>query len=105
MTLNHTPRDPMTDHMLYLQKQHEPDVVQERNVTNALPDKQIEADFKKLYLRKITSELSDDLDAVRDAPDFSDKSLGVLIEALQQGSNVFSPEEQRLVMEAAATPQ
>lgn len=56
-------------------------------------DAAAEEAFKKFYLRKITEELAEDLDQARSAPDFSERSLPILIEALQQGVGTFSRDE------------
>jgi ribosome assembly protein 3 len=50
-------------------------------------------DFSAIYLRKITTELADDLDTVREAQDFKANSVPMLIHALKQGENMFSVEE------------
>jgi ribosome assembly protein 3 len=58
-------------------------------------------DFNAIYLRKITSELADDLDKVREAQDFKANSVPMLIHALKQGERLFSVEEKRRVVGAA----
>jgi ribosome assembly protein 3 len=58
-------------------------------------------DFSAIYLRKITSELADDLDKVREAQDFKTNSVPMLIHALKQGERLFSVEEKRRVVGAA----
>jgi len=55
-------------------------------------------DFASFYLRTITKELSDDLDKIRSANDFSEKSVPILIHALQQGHQIFSNEERETIM-------
>lgn len=55
-------------------------------------------DFASYYLRKITQELADDLDKIRSANDFSEKSLPILIHALQQGQSIFPEEEKAIIM-------
>ena len=57
-------------------------------------------DFNAIYLRKITTELADDLDKVREAQDFKTSSLPMLIHALRQGESLFSVEEKRRVVGA-----
>lgn len=52
-------------------------------------------DFNAAYLRKITTELADDLDKVREAQDFKASSVAMLVHALKQGGEVFSVEERR----------
>ncbi|KAI9833849.1 MAG: hypothetical protein M1826_006372 [Phylliscum demangeonii] len=61
---------------------------------------QIQERFEKYYLRKITSEYADELDALRSADDFVDPSLSVLMDALKQGVETFSMAEKRLIVEA-----
>jgi ribosome assembly protein 3 len=55
-------------------------------------------DFASFYLRSLTKELGEDLEKIRNAPDFKDESLPVLIHALQQGQALFSEEEKNRVM-------
>ncbi|KAF2258541.1 hypothetical protein CC78DRAFT_621734 [Lojkania enalia] len=55
-------------------------------------------DFSDIYLRKITAELADDLDQVRNANDFTNRSLPMLVHALKQGESIYSPEEKKRVM-------
>ncbi|KAF1950222.1 hypothetical protein CC80DRAFT_482921 [Byssothecium circinans] len=57
--------------------------------------------FASIYLRKLTAELGDDLDKVREAKDFKSSSLPMLIHALRQGGSVFSGEEKRRVVSVA----
>lgn len=62
------------------------------------PTKTTEADFAAFYLQKLTQELSEDLDKVRNADDFKADSVPFLVHALQQGAGQFSGEQQeRLV--------
>jgi ribosome assembly protein 3 len=46
----------------------------------------------------ITSEFGDDLNNLRMAKDFNDKSLAMLVHSLKQGVNIFDPEEKRIVL-------
>lgn len=57
-------------------------------------------DFGTIYLRKITTELADDLDKVREAQDFKASSVPMLIHALKQGESLFSAEEKKSVLTA-----
>ncbi|TIA45764.1 hypothetical protein D6C79_05479 [Aureobasidium pullulans] len=45
--------------------------------------------FTSFYLRQMTTEFAEDLDKIRSAGDFNDKSLGLLISALKQGRECF----------------
>ncbi|KAH7346964.1 ribosome-assembly protein 3-domain-containing protein [Pyrenochaeta sp. MPI-SDFR-AT-0127] len=57
-----------------------------------------EEEFSAVYLRKITTELADDLDKVREAQDFKASSVPMLIHALKQGESLFTGEEKRRVV-------
>lgn len=57
-----------------------------------------EEEFDAIYIRKITTELADDLDKVREAQDFKANSIPMLIHALKQGESLFSTEEKRRVI-------
>lgn len=54
--------------------------------------------FQAYYLRSLTTSFSDDLDALRSAPDFSTNSLPVLVNALVQGADLYSAEDQVRIM-------
>ncbi|KAF1970363.1 hypothetical protein BU23DRAFT_538056 [Bimuria novae-zelandiae CBS 107.79] len=58
-------------------------------------------EFPSIYLRKVTVELADDLDKVRNAADFKVSSLPMLVHALRQGASVYSGEERRRFVGAA----
>lgn len=58
-------------------------------------------EFDAIYIRKITTELADDLDKVREAQDFKANSIPMLIHALKQGESLFSSEEKRRVVATA----
>ena len=55
-------------------------------------------DFESYYIKRVTAEFADDIDKLRNAPDFSEKSVPVLIEALKQSSKGFNEEEKEKVM-------
>ena len=57
-------------------------------------------EFSSIYLKRVTVELADDLDKVRDAQDFKSSSLPMLVHALRQGASIYSPEEKRRVLHA-----
>lgn len=56
--------------------------------------------FESYYLRRVTAEFADDIDKVRNASDFTEKSVPVLIQALKQGAYNFSEEDKRTIMGA-----
>lgn len=60
-------------------------------------------DFAAVYLRKVAAELADDLDKVREAPDFKASSVPMLIHALKQGESLYSMDEKRRVVGAASS--
>lgn len=64
----------------------------------AKPQSKVDEDFDAVYIRKITTELADDLDKVRSAQDFKANSIPMLIHALKQGESLFSAEEKRRVV-------
>ncbi|KAM0794480.1 ribosome-assembly protein 3-domain-containing protein, partial [Usnea florida] len=55
-------------------------------------------DFESYYLKQITAEFADDIDKLRNAPDFSAQSVPILVQALKQGSKGFTDEEKDKVM-------
>lgn len=64
----------------------------------AKPQSKVDEDFDSIYIRKITTELADDLDKVRSAQDFKANSIPMLIHALKQGESLYSGEEKRRVV-------
>jgi ribosome assembly protein 3 len=56
------------------------------------------SDFESFYLQQVTTEFADDLDKIRNASDFGEKSLSVLVAALKQGTSTYTEEERRKVM-------
>ena len=61
---------------------------------------EISAAFTKFYMQRATTEFSEDLDKMRAADDFNSDALPILINALQQGTSLFSVEEQRRIVTA-----
>ncbi|MCJ1452795.1 hypothetical protein MMC28_003139 [Mycoblastus sanguinarius] len=55
-------------------------------------------DFSSYYLKRLTVEFADDIDKIRNASDFKEGSVPVLIQALKQGAQGFSEEERARVM-------
>lgn len=68
-------------------------------------DQQVQEEFTSYYLQRVTKEFAEDLDKVRNADDFKNDALPLLISALQQGAALFSPEEQRRIITAEAPPE
>ncbi|KOS23450.1 Ribosome assembly protein 3 [Escovopsis weberi] len=65
------------------------------------PNKTTQAEFTAFYLQKLTQELSEDLEKVRNADDFKTDSVPFLVHALQQGARQFSDEQQERLVKAA----
>lgn len=79
-----------------------PTPMEDTVVQPSLQPKQFsEADFTSWYLRQVTKELDEDLDKIRAASDFKDSSLPILINALQQGTSLFSKEEKQRILLAS----
>lgn len=69
--------------------------------TASKASQQAQDDFGALYLRKIAAEFADDLDKVREAPDFKASSVPMLIHALKQGESLYSVDERKRIVGAA----
>ena len=65
-----------------------------------MSDADVTAAFTKFYMQHATTEFSEDLDRLRGADDFKDDALPLLIYALQQGTSLFSMEEQKRIVMA-----
>lgn len=63
-------------------------------------DAEIQVEFTKYYMLRATTEFAEDLDEIRRADDFKEDALPLLISALQQGTSIFSIEEQRRIVTA-----
>jgi len=51
-------------------------------------------------MQRATNEFSEDLDRIRASDDFKDDAIPLLINALQQGTSIFSKEEQHRIVTA-----
>lgn len=51
-------------------------------------------------MQRATQEFAEDLDKTRGADDFKDESVGILVGALRQGTEVFGAEERRRIVVA-----
>lgn len=65
-------------------------------------DQQVQDEFTSYYLQRVTQEFAEDLDKVRGAEDFKNDALPLLIAALGQGTALFSPQEQRVIVSTEA---
>ncbi|KAA8566275.1 hypothetical protein MFRU_019g00730 [Monilinia fructicola] len=54
--------------------------------------------FTAHYLQRVTTEFSEDLDKIREADDFNENALQILVHALKQGTEVWGEEEMRRVV-------
>lgn len=70
----------------------------QRQVMTATPKSEEATDndsFEDFYLQQITHEFAEDLDKIRKASDFKERSLPVLVAALKQGASSYTEEERR----------
>ncbi|KAF8866195.1 hypothetical protein BDZ45DRAFT_668051 [Acephala macrosclerotiorum] len=65
-----------------------------------MTDAEISSAFTKFYMQRVTTEFEDDLDKLRQADDFKDGALPLLIGALQQGTSLFGVDEKRRIVMA-----
>ncbi|KAL7782238.1 ribosome-assembly protein 3 domain-containing protein [Trichoderma afarasin] len=70
-----------------------------------MPQESTQAAFSALYLQKLTQELSEDLDKIRNADDFKAESVPSLVHALQQGAKQFSSAQQNAVLKTSENRQ
>ena len=63
-------------------------------------DSQVSSEFTAYYLQRATQEFAEDLDKVRVADDFKNDAVPLLVNALQQGTALYSPEQQRRILNA-----
>lgn len=75
-------------------------VILKGSTEKSLTDAEVSAAFTRFYMQRVTVEFADDLDRIRGAGDFQDTTLTTLIDALQQGTSIFSIEEQRRIVMA-----
>lgn len=61
------------------------------------PKDEASPEFTSFYLQQATQELAEDLDKARTADDFKGDALPMLIKALQQGTALFTPAEQKRI--------
>ncbi|KAL8989277.1 MAG: hypothetical protein Q9177_001807 [Variospora cf. flavescens] len=62
------------------------------------PSPQDETDFESFYLKQVTAEFADDLDKLRNASDFTEKSVPILINALKATAGMYSEGDKGKVM-------
>lgn len=63
-----------------------------------MTDEEVSAAFTSFYLQRATQEFSEDLDKIRNADDFRSDAIPILINALSQGTSMFSPADQRRIV-------
>ena len=56
--------------------------------------------FGQYYMQRVTLEFAEDLDRIRNADDFHDGTVQLLIHALQQGTSILSIEDKQRVVTA-----
>ena len=57
--------------------------------------------FEDFYLKQATKEFANDIDKLRSAPDFNERNVPILIQALRQGTACFAEGERRKIGAAA----
>lgn len=65
-----------------------------------LPEDAKNPEFQKFYMNLVTSEFGKDMDELRTSKTFTGNTLGLLVDALKQGVNVFDEETQKEVVGA-----
>ncbi|KAK8147900.1 hypothetical protein G3M48_000741 [Beauveria asiatica] len=65
-----------------------------------MSEKNIDIAFSSGYLQRLTQELSEDLDKVRNADDFKVESVPFLVYALAQGSFQFPKNDKKRIVQA-----
>ena len=55
-------------------------------------------DFESRYLRHFTKEFADDLDKLRKAPDFTERSVPILLEAIKMCGDMYTEEQKRILL-------
>lgn len=68
------------------------------------PDISMHTGFMSCYLQRVTQELCEDLDTVRNADDFKAESVQFLVHALQQGAQQFSSTDQQRALDHSHHP-
>lgn len=63
-------------------------------------DKEVAAEFTSYYLQRATKEFAEDLDKIRNADDFRNDAIPLLVNALSQGTAMFPPADQRRIVTA-----
>lgn len=65
-----------------------------------MSDKEVSTAFTSYYLQRATQEFAEDLDKIRNADDFKADAIPILINALSQGTALFSSADQRRIVTA-----
>ncbi|ATY64790.1 sds23 moc1 [Cordyceps militaris] len=71
--------------------------------TAKMPERDVDVldEFISSYLQRLTTELSEDLDRVRNADDFRADSVPFLVHALVQGNYQFSRDDKERIVQAS----
>lgn len=79
---------------------HEPQAEDEapRELLHKMPHNS-DLEFNQIFLKMVTEQFGDDLAALRQSNDFTPASISQLVAGLKQGVDIFSPEQQRILME------
>lgn len=66
----------------------------------ALPADSANPEFQKFYMNLVTTEFGKDMDELRTGDSFNGNTLGLLVDALKQGVNVFDEKVQKEVVQS-----
>lgn len=83
------------DHPDQTRQSTEPEEQDQKSNTPATPPKSTDPEkaFDDFYLKQATKEFSSDLDKLRSASDFNERSVPMIVAALKQGRACFSAED------------
>lgn len=68
-----------------------------------MTEAEVSSAFTSYYLQRATTEFAEDLDKTRTADDFKNDAVPMLVNALSQGTSMFSPADQRRIVTAEGT--
>lgn len=76
----------------------QPQRIPEPLLQRAHTDTQSAQRFEEYYMQLVTSEFGEELNQVRKAKDFNERSLPMLVRALRMGVNIFDAGEKKAVV-------
>ncbi|CAB4255172.1 similar to Saccharomyces cerevisiae YLR221C RSA3 Protein with a likely role in ribosomal maturation, required for accumulation of wild-type levels of large (60S) ribosomal subunits [Maudiozyma barnettii] len=76
------------------------EMVNSNLIQNAINSGENSKDLKKEYLGLMFDNYGEDINALRNAPDFTNKSLVLLANVLKEGSNMFETDSLKTILES-----